>query len=76
MDEQVRRYFQGMLDDSERLDLLRKVDTDPQLKSEFIGQQNIEALSLLSEQEEDEWVAKQKYSQLIRSMKKEGPLQS
>ena len=55
MDEQVRRYFQGMLDDSERLDLLRKVDTDPQLKSEFIGQQNIEALSLLSEQEEDEW---------------------
>lgn len=54
MDEQVRRYFQGMLDDSERLDLLRKVDTDPQLKSEFIGQQNIEALSLLSEQEEDE----------------------
>lgn len=76
MDEQVRRYFQGMLDDSERLDLLRKVDTDPQLKSEFIGQQNIEALSLLSEQEEDEWVAKRKYSQLIRNMKKEGPLQS
>ena len=76
MDEQVRRYFQGMLDDSERLYLLRKVDTDPQLKSEFIGQQNIEALSLLSEQEEDEWVAKRKYSQLIRSMKKEGPLQS
>lgn len=69
MDEQVRRYFQGMLDDSERLELLRRMDTDPRLKSEFIGQQNIEALSLLSKQEQDEQEAARKYSQLIRSMK-------
>ncbi len=71
MEEQVRRYFQGMLDDSERLELLRRMDTDSRLKSEFIGQQNIEALSLLWKQEQDEREARRKYSQLIRSMKED-----
>lgn len=71
MEEQVRRYFQGMLDDSERLELLRRMDTDPRLKSEFIGQQNIEALSLLWKQKQDEREAGRKYLQFIRSMKED-----
>ena len=36
MDEQIKKYFQGELDTSERLKLLRKVEANDELKQQFI----------------------------------------
>lgn len=48
MDEQIRKYFQGELDATERLKLLRQVESDHKLKEQFIEYKNMYALLSLS----------------------------
>ena len=50
MDEQIKKYFQGELDTSERLKLLRKVEANDELKQQFIEYKNTYALLSLSDQ--------------------------
>jgi ferric-dicitrate binding protein FerR (iron transport regulator) len=44
MEESVRKYFQGDLSRDERIDILRRLDADAELKTEFIRHQNMLAL--------------------------------
>lgn len=48
MDEEIKKYFQGELDATERLKLLRQVETDNDLKEQFIECKNMHALLSLS----------------------------
>lgn len=50
MDEQIKKYFQEELDTVERLELLRKVEADDELKQQFIEYKNMHALLSLSDQ--------------------------
>ncbi|MDR2776261.1 MAG: DUF4974 domain-containing protein [Tannerella sp.] len=53
MDCEIHKYFQGQLDETERLLLLREVDSNPSLKSRFVEIKNIYALSVLSDKAGD-----------------------
>lgn len=50
MDEQIRKYFQGELDATERLEMLRQVEANDELKEQFIECKNMQALLSLSDQ--------------------------
>jgi len=71
MDEQLQNYFLGKLDEFERTNLLRRLDSDSELKKEFIRLQNIAGLSQLSKQAENEKVGEEKYAQFIRRLNNE-----
>ena len=44
MDERIRKYFQAELSVGERLELLRQIEADEELRREFIEYKNIELL--------------------------------
>jgi len=46
MDDVLLKYFLGELDDSERLQLLKQINSDESLKEEYIRLQNIFALTI------------------------------
>lgn len=69
MDEQIQDYFLGRLNGFERTDLLKKMESNPDLKKEFIRFQNIAGLSLLSKQAKSEIEGENKYSQFFQRMK-------
>lgn len=50
MNEQITKYFQGELNTAERLQLLREVEADDELKKQFIEYKNMHALLALSDQ--------------------------
>ena len=53
MNEQIIKYFQGELDTTERLQLLRLVETDGELKKQFIEYKNMNALLTLSDRSDN-----------------------
>lgn len=70
MDEQILKYLQGELDAAERLNLLRQLNTDSELKKQFIEHKNTYALLHLCDLVDDKDVNKYgylKFSRLIRA---------
>lgn len=61
MNEQLKKYFQGELDIAERLTLLRQVESNDELKEEFIECKNMHALLSLSDQANDPKVNRKEY---------------
>lgn len=58
MDEQLKKYFSGELSAEEKRVLFNRIQSDPDLKRDFVRLQNAEALSRLAEQEGDkEWAS-------------------
>ena len=49
MNEQIIKYFQGELNTTERLQFLRQVETNSELKKQFIEYKNMHALLTLSD---------------------------
>jgi transmembrane sensor len=66
MDERLLKYFLGELEDSERLQLLKQINSDESLKGEYIRLQNIFALSHLAKHEGDEEAARVSFRQFVR----------
>lgn len=61
MDEQIKKYFQGDLDIADRLKLLREVESNDELKEEFIECKNMHALLSLSDQADDKKANREGY---------------
>lgn len=66
MDERIQTYFLGELSQSERLELLKDVEMNQTLKSEFIEIQNIRALSNLSSKGENRLLGKRSYERFAQ----------
>jgi ferric-dicitrate binding protein FerR (iron transport regulator) len=54
MEELVEKYFQGLLSVEEKVDLLRRCETDMQLKQIFVRRQNLQALMEMYPKPEDD----------------------
>ncbi len=66
MEELLHRYFQGELGDEERLDLLRKIESDASLHQQFIENKNLYAFFSLSDGNMDDVESKKSYESFIR----------
>lgn len=64
MKEQLEKYFLGELSDSEKEKLFDQIETDPEMKTEFIRMQNVVTLSKLAGQSHDKEWAKHKIKEL------------
>jgi ferric-dicitrate binding protein FerR (iron transport regulator) len=62
----LHRYFQGELGDEERLDLLRKIESDASLHQQFIENKNLYAFFSLSDGNMDDVESKKSYESFIR----------
>jgi transmembrane sensor len=69
MNEQIEKYFLGKLNSFEIIDLLKKLENDPEAKKEFIRIQNIMGLAHLSYQAKDEILGEDGYDQFVRKLK-------
>ena len=72
MDERIRKYFQAELSVGERLELLRQIEADEELRREFIEYKNMNALLALSDQAdrmEANRQGLQRFNQMIKSNK-------
>ena len=72
MNEQIIKYFQGELNTTERLQFLRQVETNSELKKQFIEYKNMHALLTLSDQSDNKEVNRQGYilfNKIIRTKK-------
>lgn len=69
MDEQILKYFRGELDITERLQLLKLVATDAELKKQFSEYKNASALLAFSNQTNNHQVNKQGYARFNRLVK-------
>jgi ferric-dicitrate binding protein FerR (iron transport regulator) len=70
MDEQVGKYYQGELTPQERVDLLRKAESDEQLKEAFIRHLSLQALLDLVPQAGDRFQAQVSYAKFIKDDKR------
>ena len=66
MDDRILKYFLGELDESERLRLLKQINSDESLKEEYIRLQNIFALTHLAKHEGDEEQARASFRRFLR----------
>lgn len=58
MDEQLKKYFSGELSTEEKRILFNRIQSEPDLKRDFVRLQNAEAISHLAEQDGDnEWAS-------------------
>lgn len=69
MDEQIRKYFQGELDATERVKFLKQVESDDELKEQFIESKNMYALLSLSDSVNDEKANREGYAHFHQKMK-------
>ncbi len=69
MDEQIRKYFQGELDTAERLELLKRMESDDLLKKEFIVCKNTAALLALSDLPNDSEATRKGYERFLKRIK-------
>lgn len=66
MKEQLHKYFHGELEEKERLKLLREIDSDDELKKNFIELKNLYALvSYTEEMEFDSRKSTESYQQFV-----------
>ena len=63
MNEQIIKYFQGELRTTEKLQFLREVETNSELKEQFIEYKNMRALLALSDQVDNKNANKRGYIQ-------------
>ncbi|MDR0835946.1 MAG: FecR domain-containing protein [Tannerella sp.] len=70
MDEEIRKYYEGELTTGERLDLLRKAQSDKSLKTAFIRHQHLRALLGLAPRPDDLPRARSSYNQFMLDNKK------
>ncbi|MDR1455956.1 MAG: FecR domain-containing protein [Tannerella sp.] len=70
MEESVRKYFQGELSRGERLELLRRSETDPALKTAFIRHQNMLALLEFAPLKGDRGKAQAGYAAFLAGQKR------
>lgn len=70
MDERIQKYFEGELSGPERLKLLREVEADPILRTQFVEYQNMQTLLNLSFLEEDRETGLSNYYQFDRLKKR------
>ena len=66
MDDVLLKYFLGELDDSERLQLLKQINSDESLKEEYIRLQNIFALTHIAKHEGDKEQARASFRRFLR----------
>jgi len=71
MNEQIEKYFQGELTVSERLELLKKVETDKEWQAEFTRYQNSLAMLAFSDTVINKEESKQGYSLFVGQKKKQ-----
>lgn len=71
MNDTLSEYFQGKLDHKERLDFLKKVEEESDLKDEFLKMQAVYAIVGLSKQSGDPEEGKKSYSDFITKRKQE-----
>ena len=72
MNEQIIKYFQGELNTTERLQFLRQVETNSELKKQFIEYKNMHALLTHSDQSDNKEENRQGYilfNKIIRTKK-------
>lgn len=72
MNEQITKYFQGELNTAERLQFLRQVEANDELKKQFIEYKNMQALLALSNQMDNKEENVQRYilfNKIIRTKK-------
>ncbi|MDR2887426.1 MAG: DUF4974 domain-containing protein [Bacteroidales bacterium] len=70
MDKQIISYFEGKLNYSEQNELFQKIDSDDELRKDFISTQNIIGIVSLTERNEDEETEQQQYSDFIKNVSK------
>ncbi|NDV80694.1 FecR family protein [Bacteroides sp. 51] len=70
MNERIQQYFQGTLNSTERLELLKEIEMDDSLKEQFIQFQNLYALMHISPQAENRLEGEKGYSRFINRRKK------
>jgi ferric-dicitrate binding protein FerR (iron transport regulator) len=70
MEESVRKYFQGELSRDERMEILRRLDTDATLKAAFVRHQNMLALLELAPVKGDRKKAQADYVTFISGHKR------
>lgn len=66
MEDLIHKYFQGDLEEGQRLTLLREVEADPVKKKQFIEIKNLYALSTLAENRTDRIENKKSFNQFKR----------
>ncbi|GHT33049.1 anti-sigma factor [Bacteroidia bacterium] len=70
MNELVEKYFREELDASERLRLLKTIESDPELKEQFIEYKNMFGLLAFSNYSGDEEESKKGYSRFTGKLKR------
>jgi ferric-dicitrate binding protein FerR (iron transport regulator) len=75
MEESARKYFQGELSRDERIELLRRLDTDAALKKAFIRHQNLLALLEFAPAEGDRVKAQADYVTFITGRRRKSARQ-
>ncbi|MDR1155041.1 MAG: DUF4974 domain-containing protein [Bacteroidales bacterium] len=63
MEDKIIKYFEGKMHHAERIDFLRDVDSDKELKKLFINMQNTDALMHIVSEKKDEYHGKTAYRQ-------------
>ena len=70
MEDQLHKYFQGELGQEERLSLLRAIESDKELKQEFIELKNLYTLtSYANNEKQDRLESSESYRLFIRRLK-------
>lgn len=71
MDKQIELYFQGELNTAERLEILKRVDADSELKKQFIANKNSYALLSLSDSVGNEEESRNSYTRFMSKIRKQ-----
>lgn len=71
MDKQIEQYFQGELNTAERLEILKRVEADSELKKQFIANKNSYALLSLSNSGGHKEESRNSYIRFIRTIRQQ-----
>lgn len=71
MEEQIKKYFEETLNTTEKLEFLKQVNSDPELKKRFIEYKNTYALLALSDNVDNKKENKRAYKRFVRTIQKQ-----
>lgn len=71
MDKQIEQYFEGALNTAQRLEMLKRVEADSELKEQFIAHKNSYALLALSDTGKDEEESRHSYSRFMSKIRRQ-----
>lgn len=69
MDERIQKYFEEELSTAERLNLLRQVEADDDLKKQFVDYKNMHALLAFSDQADNREAGKESFRRFNQMIK-------